>query len=242
MSLLIATLLTATLLTIATNAPAQEPGPGPKTGERLVSQIEFVFRGAARPAWSQQGDWVAYDRRGSDGYSDLYIARPDNAFDRCLTCDLNQFNRQHAGNATWHPSGRFLVFQTETPFKEGGEPYPFLAIPGRNRGSGIWVISPEGKDLFQLVGQREGAFPAHGPRVSFEGGQLAWSERVASSGTWGDWVIRVGELTSGRAPRLRSVRTFEPAAQKAFYEISSFTPDDRGLLFAGNLIKHPCVT
>lgn len=213
-------------------------GLSPVDGARLASRIEFRVKGAARPAWSRQGDWIAYDKRGSDGFSDLYIAKPDNSFDRCLTCDIPEFLKQHAGNADWHPSGRFLVFQSETPFKHDGDAYPFLAIPGRNRANAIWVMSIEGKNLWQLAGQQEVSFPAHSPRFSFEGGQLAWSERVASSGTWGDWVLRVGEFNSGRGvARVRAVRTFEPAAQKAFYEVHSFTPDDRGLLFTGNLIE-----
>ena len=210
-------------------------GPAPLEGDRLVSQIAYIVRGAARPAWSRQGEWVAYDKRGRDGYNDLYIAKPDHSFDRCLTCDNPIFRKQHAGNADWHPSGRFLVFQTERPFRHNGEPYPFLAVPGRNRGSSLWLISTEGKDIFQLTGHQEASKPAHSPRFSFEGDQLAWSERAASAGTWGDWVLRVAELTSGR--RLKGVRAFEPAAQKAFYEVASFTPDDKGLLFTGNLIE-----
>ena len=240
------TVLTLALLSIAAAAAGQDgqsepapPGPAPDHGERLAAQIAYVVKGAARPSWSRQGDWIAYDKRGSDGYSDLYIAKSDYAFDRCLTCDIPRFSKQHAGNADWHPSGDFLVFQAETPFENKGEPYPFLAIPGRNRNNAIWVISIEGKNLFQLTGQQENPFPAHSPRFSFEGDQLAWSERVASgAGTWGDWVIRVGDFTSARGvARVRGVRAFEPAAQKAFYEIHSFTPDDRGVLLSGNLIE-----
>jgi hypothetical protein len=100
------------------------------------------------------------------------------------------------------------------------------------------VISVEGKDLWQLSGRQEGAFPPHSPRFSYEGGRLAWSERVASAGTWGDWVIRVGNFGTARGvARVRNVRTLEPAAQKAFYEVHGFTPDDRSLLITGNLIE-----
>ena len=230
-------ILSILTLSLASGAESQDDRPAPPAEERLASRIDYLVAKAARPAWSQQGDWIAFDRRGSDGFQDLYIGKPDNSFDRCLTCDIPQFNKRHSGNASWHPSGRFIVFQTEVPFRHDGNPYPFLAIPGRNRGSGIWVISPEGGSLFQLVGQQQGAFPVHGPRFSFEGDQMAWSERVASSGMWGDWVMRAGSFGSGSSPRVSRVGTYEPGAQKAFYEVASFTSDDRGLFFAGNLIE-----
>lgn len=214
-----------------------QPAP-PPPGERLIESVEFFVRDAARPSWSTQGDWIAYDKPGSDGYSDLYIAHPDGRYDRCLTCDERTFRRQHAGNADWHPSGRYLVFQAERPFASGGEPFPFLAIPGRSRGSSLWVVSLDGKEFFQLSGQQEIAYPPHSPRFSYEGDRLAWSERLASAGTWGDWVIRVGEFAVGRGVvRVRDVATFEPAPDRAFYEVGSFTPDDRGLLLAGNLVE-----
>jgi len=132
------------------------------------------------------------------------------AVERCLTCELPEFRKQHAGNADWHPSGQFLVFQAEAPFTYDGEPLPFLAIPGRNRSNAIWVISVQGRNIWQLTGQREAPFPAHSPRFSFEGGQLAWSERVAAAGTWGDWVVRVGEFSSGRGvARVRDLASGE---------------------------------
>lgn len=221
-------------LCLAAAAQIEPPPPG----ERLITGVDFLVRDAARPSWSTQGDWIAYDKPGPDGFSDLYIAHPDGSYDRCLTCDEPTFRRQHAGNADWHPSGNHLVFQTERPFASGGEPFPFLAIPGRSRGSSLWVVSLDGKEFFQLSGQQEFSYPVHSPRFSFEGDRLAWSERLASGGTWGDWVIRVGEFARGRGVvRVRDVATFEPAPEKAFYEVDSFTPDDRGLLVAGNLVE-----
>jgi Tol biopolymer transport system component len=219
--------------------PEPEPPTGsPEAGERLAASVVLRVPDAARPAWSRQGDWIAYDRRGPDGFNDLYVAKPDNAFDRCLTCELPELANRHAGNADWHPSGSYLVFQSERPFKHDGEPYAFLAVPGRNLDSAVWVVSVEGRSLWQLTGHQQTPYPSHSPRFSFEGDRLAWSERVASAGTWGDWVLRVGEFSAPRGvARVRDVRTFEPAAQHAFYEVSSFTPDDNGLLFAGNLIE-----
>lgn len=230
--------LLAVALLLTAGPDSIEAQSSPPSGERLLAGVSFLARDAAHPSWSTQGDWIAYDKPGHDGLSDLYIAHPDGGYDRCLTCDLRPFKNQHAGNADWHPSGRYLVFQAERPFPGDGGPLPFLAVPGRSRDSSLWVVSVDGDELFQLTGQRESSYPAHSPHFSFEGDRLAWSERLASHGTWGDWVIRVGELVIGRSGvRLRDVSTYEPGAQKAFYEVGSFTPDDKGLLFAANLIE-----
>jgi Tol biopolymer transport system component len=220
-------------------SPGQAQDDSPTAGERLISGVGFFAADAARPAWSTQGDWVAYDKPGHDGYRDVYLARPDGSFDRCLTCDLPEFDEQHAGNAQWHPSGRYLVFHAEQPFRMGGEALPFLAIPGRNRGDALWVISTEGRELWKIVSQVDWGGRLHSPRFSFEGDQLAWSERVASGGDlWGDWVVRVGEFTTGRGgARVRDVRTLEPAPRKAFYEAGGFMPDDKSVLVAGNFIE-----
>ncbi len=225
-------------LALATGlAHAQESDP--PAGERLIAGVGYFTPDAARPAWSTQGDWVAYDKRGHDGYRDVYIAKPDASFDRCLTCDLPQFEEQHAGNAQWHPSGRYIVFHAERPFRMAGETLPFLAIPGRNRGDALWVISIDGRDVWQIASQVDRGGRLHSPRFSFEGDQLAWSERVASGGDlWGDWVVRVGEFNTGRGVvRVRDVRTLEPAPKKAFYETSGFTPDDNSVLVAGNFVE-----
>ena len=224
-------------LAIATSGLGQDAGPS--TGERIAAGTGLLTSGAARPAWSTQGDWIAYDKRGPDGYSDLYIAKPDGSFDRCLTCEQIEFRKQHVGNAAWHPSGDYLVFQAERPHRYGGEPAPFLAVPGRNRSDSIWAISVRGRDLWKLLDRGEQGGRLHSPRFSYEGNRITWSERLASGGgTWGDWVVRVGDFRIGRGvPRITHVSTLEPAAQKAFYETQGFTPDDRHVLLAGNLIE-----
>lgn len=225
------------VLTLAGSAAAQ-PG-APPAGERLISGVGFATEGAARPKWSTQGDWLVYDKRGSDGYQDVYIAKPDGAFDRCITCDLPEFSNQHAGNADWHPSGRYLIFQSEAPFRQDRVPFPFLAIPGRTRGDALWVVSVQGRDLWKIVDQGDRGGHVHSPRFSFEGDQVIWSERVASGGDlWGDWVIRYAEFGTGRGvPRVSNVRTLEPAAQKAFHETNGFLPDDKSILVSGNFIE-----
>ncbi len=207
--------------------PAAEPEPPPSL--RLVSTE------AGRVAWAPRGDWIAYDRVDPDGYSRLYVARPDGTSARCLTCSPLTFRKLHTGNPSWHPSGRLLAFEVEKPFRRGGQPEPFANVPGRNLGNDLWTISFDGRAFFRLTAFAErGSGRVHSPRFSHEGDRLVWAERVAAGGGgWGGWVLRVAEISERRAvPRLRRVRTHTLGREFSYYEPYGFTTDDGGLLVA----------
>ncbi len=212
--------------------PAAEARLDPVLGMRLLA------REGGRPDWAPRGDWIAYDRPGSDGYSDLYVARPDLTLERCVTCDIWEFRKRHAGNPAWHPSGRYLVVQVEKPFRREGRPFPFMAVPGRNLGDDLWLVSTDGRSYWNLTNSEERGMRVLSPRFSREGDRLAWSERVASGdGAWGRWALRVARFdVDRRVPALKGVRTYRPGDQRLFYECHGFTADDRGVLFGANLI------
>lgn len=63
--------------------------------------------------WSPDGAWITYDVQGEDGFTDVYKMRPDGTDNECLTCDNPILPNRHQGQSTWHPSGRYLVFQAE---------------------------------------------------------------------------------------------------------------------------------
>ena len=187
--------------------------------------------------WAPKGDWIAYDRPGPGGYSQLHIARPDGSSERCMTCDIDVLRKHHAASPAWHPSGKYLVFVVERPVKIQGEPLPFRSVPGGNMGSDLWAITSDAKVFWNLTNRGESGGRALSPRFSHEGDLLVWTERVvAGGGAWGQWGLQVAQFNVSRgAPRLRKVRSYRPGAQRLFYEPSSFTPDDQGLLFAANL-------
>jgi len=59
---------------------------------------------------------------------------------------------------------------------------------------------------------------------------------AAGSGVNGQWALKVADFSvSGGAPSLSNVRTYQPGEQQEFYESHGFTPDDRKILFSGNL-------
>ncbi len=227
-------LLSALAASAAEEPPDPAPGQAPEP-RGPVQSLTLVAPQAGRVAWAPRGDWIAYDRVDDDGYSRLYVARPDGYDRRCLTCEPLEFRRLHTGNPTWHPSGDYLVFEAEKPFRRAGAPEPFLRVPGRNLGNDLWAIRFDGRTFFRLTSHVErGTGRVHSPRFSHEGDRLVWAEReAAGGGGWGGWVLRVARFGSRRGvPRLRDVRAHRLGDGHHYYEPYDFTTDDQGVLLA----------
>ena len=203
-----------------------------------IARVRPWRNDVGRAAWSPKGDLIAFDKTGDDGYSDLFLIRPDGTLEDCLTCHRLEFRKRHVGDPAWHPSGRYLVFQVSKPFERGGKPFPFLGVPGRNLGNDLWAINLEQRKYWQLTNTTERGGRVLSAAFSREGDQLAWSERVASSGTWGQWVIRTGRFEhSSKVLRVKGVKTLKPGHRGSFYEIYGFSADDRSLLIGGTLAE-----
>lgn len=203
---------------------------------RPVVDVKLLARDVGRIAWSAQGDRLAFDRLSPDGFYHLYTADPESLIDRCLTCEPLDFRKKNSLNPTWQPSGDHLVFQVQSSAKHLKLGAVDLATAERGLYSELWMIRRDGRDFWQLtrVGEEGGAILD--PHFSHEGDLLLWSQRVRSRvGRWGTWVLQVAEIKTKRGvPRLGKPTTLEPGPQKLFLAASSFTPDDRSALIAGN--------
>ena len=224
---------------LSTVAAAQSPGP-PDPTVRAVSTLRglrLLVEDSRTVDWAPRGDKIAYDRLDDTGYSRLYVASPDGTGQKCITCLPFEFRNRHAGNPVWHPSGRYIVFQLEKPFRLRGELMPFMAIPGRNLGDDLWAITPDGKRFWNLTYREDMGGRSLSPRFSPEGDLMVWSERIASGGgAWGQWVLRVGEFTEVRGtPRLKKIKSHKPGGSRVFFEAYGFSTDQKQILFASNL-------
>lgn len=205
----------------------------------LVRSIRMLSRNGGRVDWSHDGQWIAYDRRGEDGYYDVWIIRPDGRDDHCLTCDTGGVVAGgHNGQPAWHPSGRYLVFQSEKRQDVGNWGRDLAALPGAGHCSDLWVADLQTGAFHQLTHTANtddsGVLHAH---FSNDGTMLSWTDGVGAAALMdpranaGYWRLMVAEFQAGGgAPRLVNPRAFLPGGE-AFYENHGFSGDDRRLVF-----------
>ena len=180
--------------------------------------------------------WRSIGAIRQHGNYQLWVMKRDGTFERCLTCEPLDLRRENCINPTWHPSGDWIVFQLQTQAKRLGFGPLELATGDRGLWSELEVIRQDGRGFWTLTRTNQNGGTVLDPQFSFEGDQILWSERVRSRiGRWGEWVLRVAQFRPGAVPRIAKPRTFEPGEQRLFLSGSSFSPDDRGALIAGNL-------
>src|ERR1700754_4717471 len=56
---------------------------------------------------------VCYSVKEADTYYDIHVASPDRSRDTCITCNHPQLPNRHISNASWHPSGKWLLLVVE---------------------------------------------------------------------------------------------------------------------------------
>lgn len=204
--------------------------------ERPVLSVTLLLPDTGRVAINAQGDKIAYERLDYDGFYHIFVAQPDGVGARCLTCTAAGLKKTNTLSPVWHPSGEFLLFQSQTSAKKMGLTPVDLLGGYRGLRSELWYVLENGKSFYQLTQTNQHGGTVLAPIVSWEGDRIAWAERVESRvGRWGSWVLRVAEIRVKKGyPRMGKVETYEPGAQKLFLVPSTFTPDDKAILFAGN--------
>ena len=215
-------------------SPTFVPGCGP-----YPHRVTTLKSPGGRVDWSRSNNLIAYDRPAPDGHFDVYTMAPDGTRDTCLTCGKAGLPQKNNGNPAWHPSGNYIVFQSETADSTTTR---FAANPGRGVDNVLWVADPAGRDFTQLT-VLSPTDPASGvlhPHFSADGTRLSWSELYEGiplpTGTFlGHWRLVVADFViAGGRPALRNVRRFEPG-RAGFYENHGFSPDGTRLLFSSNL-------
>ena len=81
-----------------------------------LRSMRKIADNGGRCAWSPAGDdRIAFDRKNpADGYYDLWVMNADGSHQVCLTAAPPPgFPSRHAGNPSWHPSGKFILVNAE---------------------------------------------------------------------------------------------------------------------------------
>jgi Tol biopolymer transport system component len=219
---------------VATGAQLNERPDTPR-----VSSVQVLKEDGGRVDWCHETDRIAFDRAGGDGYFDVWVMNSDGTGEKCLTSRrVPGLPQRHIGNPSWHPSGRYIVFQAQK--QRAPRRTDNVAVPGAGVLNDLWLMTSDGEHFWKLwdldfVKSRDAPAVLH-PHFSRDGRQLCWSERVGDSDrAFGEWVIRVADFTvDERGPRVRRPRTFRPGTRKSFYETHGFSQDGSRVLFTGN--------
>ncbi len=208
-----------------------------------VQDISVIKENGGRVDWSHSGNnKIVFDKMGADGYYDIYLMNPDGSDEKCLTGDTKgQLPQKHNGNPAWHPSGEYIVFQSEK--QKVPEQHSKKANPGSGLLNDIWVMTSDGRKFYKLVNLEFRLRNAPGtlhPHFSHDGRKLFWAERIGkgdtSKSTFGKWILKIADfLITDDGPKLENIKSFSPGGQQDFYESHGFSKDDNKLLFSGNL-------
>lgn len=112
-----------------------------------VIGVEVLTSDGGRVDWSQDGEWIAFDRPGDDGLHDVWRMRPDGTESANLTpvdVDLG-LPDGGKGNPAWHPDGDWMVIQVE----RAGHPGPIggpAAHPGAGFFNDLWLLRRDGSE------------------------------------------------------------------------------------------------
>jgi Tol biopolymer transport system component len=212
---------------------AKEKCTAPRT------RIRILEAHGGRVSWSKTNGKIAFDRLGKDGYYDVWVMNADGSGKRNLTKGVSGLPQKHNGNPAWHPSGEFLVIQSEK--EDVPKDFDRQCTPDSGKLNDLWVITAAGARVWPLHKvEREISKEARGvlrPTFSHDGRKLMWAERVGyDPAGFGTWVLKIGEFSFDKTqgPRLTKVGTYNPGNAKAFYEGHCFSPDDKYVLLTSD--------
>ncbi|MGH9161010.1 MAG: hypothetical protein ACRD2X_13635 [Vicinamibacteraceae bacterium] len=209
-----------------------------------IKSIRILQESGARPRFSPDGKLVVFDRYGRDGFADVFICDLHGEIVASLTDGHDGINQRHNGNARFDPSGRFVVFVSETS-RHFGRLLKRLGDPGVGLYSNFYATDLKGRHFWQLtdipikrrLADRVPSFATVNPVFGLDGRTFVWTERYAEGGhhNWGKWRLKTAELiVEGGRPRLRDERVlFTPV--KGNYVTAMGFIDSHRLLVGGNL-------
>lgn len=211
--------------------PAEKP-----SFQSAVMRLTILSEPGGRVSFLHTKNLIAFDKVGKDGYLDVYVIHPDGSGLQCLTCDKAALPQLQNGNPQWHPSGEYIVFQSQDPNLSGlplGPLGNYLASPGIGLNNDLWVMTADGSNFWQLTYVKERHGTLH-PHFSPDGKKLLWSEIISlQMDRIGHWAIKLADFViEDGEPHLSNIQTLQPNDLQ-LYEVHGFSPDGTKILFSG---------
>lgn len=205
-----------------------------------VKNISTFTDKGGRVDWLPDGDLIVFDRKGADGYYNIYIIGIDGTGERCLTCS-NTDIPMHNGNPTWHPSGDYIVFQAQDPTLRPGFLEKWLTHPGGGLNNNLWAVNKEGTKFWQLTSVENHQGVLH-PHFSHKGDKLLWAARIGQqlkSTILGQWEIRIAQVNlESDGLRITNVISMNPD-DMGVYETHGFSPGGGQITFSASKKNEP---
>lgn len=217
------------------NAPAKKAGEIriQRTAEQQspVKSIRTIEENGGRVDWSPKGDLIAFDRKGEDGYYDIWIMNTDGSQQKCLTCN-NPDLPMHNGNPTWYASGEYIAFQGVDPCLRCRILERWTRHPGGGINNNLWIVNKEGTRFWQVTKVKDRMGVLH-PHFSYDGKKILWAEKVNNEPkAWGDWVMKIADFSiQNNEPVISNIITVKPDNLQ-FFETHGFSPDNSKITFS----------
>jgi len=126
-----------------------------KVEEYKVKNITILRENGGRVSWLEEENLIVYDTTNADGYTDIFIMNDDGTNESCLTCNKEGIPQMNNGNPEFHPSGEYIIFQSEDPRLEKpdglSQLVKYVGSPGVGINNNLWVMSSKGEKFWQLT-------------------------------------------------------------------------------------------
>ena len=213
--------------TPAGKAPEDDSAMTVEPAALARSITTVVEERGGRVDWGEN-DLIVHSRYGKDGYYDLWLMRPDGSDAKCLTCGNNKVPQLHNGQPAWHPSGLYIVFQSQEPsLPHTRQEDNVQTQPGFGKHNNLWVTNAEGKNFYQLTDIKKDRAILHS-HFSHDGSKLTWAERIGPGAS--DWAIMIADFVETPEPHLANIASYRPLG-RVWYETHAFSRDDSKVLF-----------
>jgi len=208
-----------------------------KVEEYKVKNITILRENGGRVSWLEEENLIVYDTTNADGYTDIFIMNDDGTNESCLTCNKEGIPQMNNGNPEFHPSGEYIIFQSEDPRLEKpdglSQLVKYVGSPGVGINNNLWVMSSKGEKFWQLTHVKDLHGALH-PHFSKDGTKLVWSELIEPIKGIGQWEIKIADFNiSNGFPELKNIQSIKPLNLQLF-ELDDFTLDNTKLLFSGS--------
>jgi len=197
-------------------------------------------------AWSRVNDLIASAQLDTHGVYQMHTLRADGADDVCLTCSAQPGaprTDRHKIDATWHPSGAFLVMQGEMdshPLTIAHANGLISELIANGLWSNLYATTPDGGSWHRLTDySSKNADGALAPMFSPDGTRLMWSrlvEPASDAAPFARYRLMLADFVvdDTGTPGLANARDITPQGAR-FIEPHGFSADGRSVLFASDL-------